>query len=184
VARLTANHPDVLGTTGILVVLGLGALAGCGEPPGFSLHGARVVVETDAPFAQRADFPARVESTIDAALQYWGGTWKDLEGVSITLTGEQYVPCGGARSALGCYDGDIRITTRDPGIGTFSCVEQTLLVHELGHAVLGDRLHEDSRWMQLEPVEAALSGRTGYTAEAETDCVIWPSVWRHPLGRP
>jgi hypothetical protein len=156
----------------------------CGDPPGFDVHGARVVVDSSAPFAQRADFPDRIESTIDAALGYWGGGWQDLAGKSITLTDAPYVTCGGKASSLGCYDGDIRLTTRDPGIGTFHCVEETVLVHEVGHAVLGDRTHEDPRWMQLEPVEVALSGRTGYTADGEVDCIIWPSVWRHPLGMP
>jgi hypothetical protein len=168
-----------------LVVLSTLAWAlACDELPGFAVRGVRVVVETDAPFAQRPDFPARIESTLDAALRYWGGTWQDLDGMSIALTGDPYVSCGGNASALGCFDGNIRITTRDPGIGTFSCVEQTILVHEIGHAALGDSLHEDPRWMQLEPLEAALAGRTGYTAEGEVECVIWPSVWRHPLGMP
>lgn len=167
----------------------LSALAACGADPGldregFAVNGARVVVETDAPFAHRPDFPARIESTIDVALAYWGGTWRHLEGSSIHLVADPYVPCGGSASSLGCWDGDIRFTTRDPGIGTFSCVEQTVLVHEVGHAVLGDRLHEDPRWMQLEPVQAALEGRTGYTGDGEVECAIWPSVWRHPLGEP
>lgn len=162
----------------------LAALAGCGTPPGFSVHGAVVILETDAPFARQADFPARIESTMDVALRYWGGSWGDLSGTSITLSGDAYVPCGGSASSLGCYDGAIRITTRDPGIGTFTCVEQTILVHEIGHAVIGDPLHEDPRWMQLEPVETALAGRVGYTGDGEVECVIFPSVWRHPLGTP
>lgn len=167
----------------ILPCILAGALA-CSDAPGFDVRGVRVVVETDAPFAFRQDFPARIESTLDAALAYWGGSWEGIAGLSITLRGEQYVACGGSASSLGCYDGSIRITTRDPGIGTFSCVEQTTLVHEIGHAVIGDRMHEDPRWMQLEPLEYALAGRVGYTLDGETECLIWPSVWRHPLGLP
>ena len=45
--------------------------------------------------------------------------------------------CGDHAGAFGCYDGDIRVTTRDPSF-PFSCVEQTVLVHEVGHAVIGD----------------------------------------------
>jgi hypothetical protein len=156
----------------------------CGDPPGFDVYGARVVVDSAAPFTQRADFPSRIEGTIETALSYWGGDWGDLAGRSITLTDAPYVSCGGKASSLGCFDGDVRLTTRDPGIGTFRCVEETVLVHEIGHAVIGDRIHQDPRWMQLEPVEAALSGRRGYTADGEVDCIIWPSVWRHPLGTP
>lgn len=169
---------------GAVALAALVALAACAESPGFAVHGVRVVPETDAPFALQADFPARIESTIDVALRYWGGTWADLDGVSITLSGQAYVSCGGMASALGCYDGDIRLTTRDPGAGTFSCVEQTVLVHEVGHAVIGDRLHEDPRWMEFELVQELLAGRVGYTTGGVLDCVVWPSVWRHPLGQP
>jgi hypothetical protein len=156
----------------------------CGDEPGFYVRGARVVADTDAAFARRPDFPERIESTIDAALSYWGGDWRALHGRSITLTDAPSVSCGGTASALGCYDGDIRITTRDPGVGTFRCVEETTLVHEIGHAAIGDPTHQDPRWMQLEPIEAALSGRMGYTPDGEVECVIWPSVWRHPPGAP
>lgn len=166
-----------------LALLALASAPGCGAPPGFALHGARVLVATDAPFAQQADLPGRVESTLDAALRYWGGGWDALEGVSIELTAETSVACGGVQ-ALGCWDGDIRITTRDPGAGTFHCVEQTILVHEVGHAVLGDPLHLDPRWMRLEPVRDALAGRRGYTGDGVVECVLFPSVWRHPPGKP
>jgi hypothetical protein len=161
------------------------ALSGCGgdASPGFAVRGARVVVSTDAPFARHPDFPGRIEDTLGAALQYWGGRWSDLEGKSIELSGEERVPCEGG-SSLGCYDGNIRVSTKDPGAGTFDCVEQTVLVHEVGHAVLGDRMHEDPRWMQLGTLGDELSGRKGYTAQGEVDCVIHVSVWRHPLGTP
>jgi hypothetical protein len=159
--------------------------AACGPPPDFTVRGTDGYVETDASFAARADLPSRIESTIDTALWYWGGDWSDLRGASITLVGEQYVPCGGNASSLGCYEnGEIRVSTRDPGIGTFHCVEQTVLVHEVGHAVIGDPLHTDPRWMLLEPVAHLLAGRTGYTDSGEVECTIWISVWRHPIGTP
>jgi hypothetical protein len=132
----------------------------------------------------RPEFPSRIESTVGAALAYWGGDWSAVRGRTITLSDETHVSCGGKSSALGCYDGDIRFTTADPFLGTFHCVEQTVLVHEIGHAVIGDPLHEDPRWMQLEPVVAALAGRVGYTADGEADCTIYVSVWRHLLGTP
>ncbi len=150
----------------------------------FFVHDTAIVVETQAPFASRPELPARVESTIAAALAYWGGGWDDLRGRTITLSGDATVTCGDSPAALGCYDGNIRVTTSDPGIGTFRCVEQTVLVHEIGHAVIGDPLHEDPRWMELEPVADALAGRVGYTEGGETDCTIFVSVWRHPLGTP
>jgi hypothetical protein len=143
-----------------------------------------VELDTTAPFTEQADFPGRVASTIEAALTYWGGTWSDLRDVKVTLTDAPYVLCHGQR-ALGCYDqGELRFTTRDPSIGTFSCVEQTVLVHEIGHAVLGDPNHDDPRWMDLDSVSAALSGRVGYGPDGEVPCPIYVSVWRHPLGSP
>jgi hypothetical protein len=171
-------------TRPLAVAAALAALAGCGRGADFWIHGTGVVVDSPAPFAHRQDFPARVESTLEAALAYWGGSWRDLEGMVITFTGAPSVSCGGTSPALGCYDGDIRLTTEDPGMGTFHCVEQTILVHEVGHAVVGDRLHQDPRWMELEPVGQALSGRRGWSGTDEVECVIWVSVWRHPLGRP
>ncbi len=164
----------------------LAALAvSCGrQQVEFYVHDTGVSVETDAPFARQRDLPARVESTIDAALAYWGGDWSALRGSTITLSGAQYVSCRGNDRALGCYDGDVRVTTLDPGTGAFACVEQTVLVHEIGHAVIGDRMHEDPRWMELEPVQDALAGRVGYAPQGEVDCPIHVSVWRHPLGTP
>ncbi len=159
--------------------------AGCGgQPADFYVHDTGVVVHTSAPFASRPEFPSRIESTIAAALAYWGGDWSAMRGRTVTLSDEPYVSCGGKQSAIGCYDGDIRFTTADPLIGTFHCVEQTVLVHEIGHAVIGDPMHEDPRWMELEPVQAALSGRVGYTSNGEADCTIYVSVWRHLLGTP
>jgi hypothetical protein len=165
-----------------LLAAALAAVSCGGRAPDFYVQDTGVFVESAAPFARRPELAARVESTVGAALAYWGGDWSALAGRTITLSSDPYVTCNGSASALGCYDGDLRITTSDPGIGTFRCVEQTVLVHEIGHAVLGDALHADPRWMQLDPVAAALAGRVGWTAEGETDCPISVSVWRHPLG--
>jgi hypothetical protein len=164
------------------------AIAGCSAPTerevDFTVRDTAIVVETDAPFSQSPDFPERVESTVEAALAYWGGDWTDLAGMTITFAGTRWVRCGGAESALGCYDGDIRVTTSDPGVGTLSCVEQTVLVHEVGHAVIGDHRHEDPRWMELQPVAEELSGRRGYGSSGDdVDCEIAVSVWRHPRHR-
>ncbi len=168
-----------------LALLAALVTASCGGTEAdFYVHDAGVLVESDAPFARQADLPARLESTLAAALAYWGGDWSALRGRTVTLSGGPYVSCGGNDRALGCYDGDVRVTTSDPGVGTLRCVEQTVLVHEVGHVVIGDRNHEDPRWMQLDPVQEALRGRVGYTAEAEVDCPIFVSVWRHPLGAP
>jgi len=137
-------------------------------------------VRTAAAFARSPDFQDRVADTIDAALKYWGGSWRDLAGRRISLLEGPYVPCGSAQGAVGCYDGDLAVSASDPGAGTFDCVEQTVLVHEVGHAVIGDAGHGDPRWMDFEPVRAVLAGRVGYGVEGETACELYVSVWRHP----
>ena len=169
----------------LLLVGGCGGALPRDEPAALDVRGAVVTLDTQAPFARAPDFPARLESTIDAALAYWGGAWSILEGTSIELTDTPRVPCGGAASALGCQEArSIRLTVQDPSIGPFACVEQTVLVHEIGHAVVGDPNHLDPRWMELEPLERALAGRPGYTQEGVVPCVLYLSVWRHILGMP
>ena len=150
--------------------------------PDFYVHGTGIVVESAAPFVEHEDLPARIESTLGAALAYWGGGWRDLEGSTITLVDAQYVACG-TQGAVGCNDGNISVSTRDPGLGQWQCVEQTVLVHEVGHSVIGDRAHADPRWMDFAAVADGLSGRTGYTSGGEVPCALFPSVWQHPNSR-
>jgi hypothetical protein len=151
--------------------------------PDFAVRGVAVVLDTTAPFAHRADFPARLESTIDAALQFWHGDWAALEGTTLVLEDDQYVACQGSTShALGCsVPGEIHITTRDPDLSTWLCVEQSVLVHEIGHAAIGDRNHDDARWMDFVPVFDSLEGREGYTETGVTSCPLYINVWRHRL---
>jgi hypothetical protein len=164
----------------------LGGLAACGtggdQPPDFSVRGVGVVVSSSAPFALKADLPSRIESTVDAALGYWGGDWRLLGGTTITLEGERYVPCARMSGTIGCYDGNIRVSTQDAG-SNYSCVEQTVLVHEIGHAVIGDPDHLDPRWMDFSEVTQELAGRIGYTNDGEVPCQLWASVWQHPPDR-
>jgi hypothetical protein len=163
----------------LLTILALAACGREGTAPDFTVRGTGVWVRTDAAFAASADFPARVESTLDAALAYWGGDWRDLEGVSVTFEGETSVACGGVHGAIGCYDGDIRVSTRDPSV-ELTCVEQTALVHEVGHAVIGDPGHLDPRWMDFQPLATALAGRPGYSTGGAAGCPIYRSIWLHP----
>ncbi len=172
------------GARAFVLLLSVLAASCGGREPDFYVHDTGILVESPVPFAHRPELPGRIESTVSAALGYWGGDWSALRGRTITLSGDPYVSCGGNDRALGCYDGDVRVTTSDPASGPFQCVEQTVLVHEIGHAVLGDALHEDPRWMQLEPVRDALSGRAGYAPDGEVSCTIYVSVWQHPLGTP
>ena len=156
------------------------ALAACGGvQPDFRVRDAGVVVRSDAAFTRSVDFPARIESTVDAALVYWGGSWKDLAGATIVLDGSPHVACAGHASSTGCYDGDIRISTLDAG-ESITCVEATVLVHEVGHAVIGDADHNDARWMDFSSLAGALYGRAGYAATGPAACDPVANVWRHP----
>jgi hypothetical protein len=175
----------VKGFRGFAVPSALLLLAACGGGGGSTTQpsGVQVVLQTSAPFAYQADFDARLQNTISVAMDYWGGAADELNGRSITFVDDPYVACNGTQ-ALGCYDGNIRLTTRDPAIGTFTCVEATVLVHEIGHVVLGDPDHTDPRWMEMDQVAAELSGRSGYTDSGDAPCTTYVSVWRHPLNSP
>ena len=162
------------------------ALAACGglqpEPtatPDFVIRDAAVVIQSDAAFTRSADFPARVESTLQAALGYWGGNWSNLAGTTIVFEGTSNVACAGNVGSTGCYDGDIRLSTLDAG-RTVSCVEATVLVHEVGHAVIGDASHTDPRWMDFTALAQDLVGRPGYDSSGPTSCDPVANVWRHP----
>jgi len=156
------------------------ALAACGGvQPDFRVRDAGVVVRSDAAFTRSIDFPARIESTVDAALGYWGGSWSDLAGATIVFDGSPHVDCGNLGLSTGCYDGDIRVSTLDAG-ESITCVEATVLVHEVGHAVIGDADHLDPRWMDFASLAGALDGRAGYAATGPASCVPVANVWRHP----
>jgi hypothetical protein len=166
-------------------VMALAVLAGCGaeaDAPDFVVRNTGVRVRTDALFARSLDFPTRVESTATAALEYWGGDWSALDGRLITFDGAAHVACGTLGNSVGCFDGNLRISTQDAG-QQVRCVEETVLVHEIGHAVIGDADHTDPRWMDFTPVLEALRGRPGYVADGEVPCDLAVSVWRHPAPR-
>ena len=156
-----------------------GVLPDPGQTPDFVIRDAAVVIQSDAAFTRSADFPARVESTLEAALGYWGGSWSHLTGTTIVFEGASHVACGGHDGSTGCYDGDIRLSTQDAG-RTVSCVEATVLVHEVGHAVIGDADHADPRWMDFTALAEDLVGRPGYDASGPTSCDPVANVWRHP----
>ncbi len=165
-----------------LIAVAMLFASGCGDGSraAFALHGSRIVNNSGARFTQEVDFPARLESTIDAALKYWGGDWSKLKDLTITFDGDQHVSCEGSPDAVGCYDaGEIRVSTRDVSF-TFYCVEETVLVHEIGHAVIGDPDHTDPRWMDFGSVVNDLAGRQGYTTTGDVPCTIFVDVWRHP----
>ena len=170
------SKPIFLSTALLLLTCG-------GRAPDFTVHDTGVVVRSGAAFTRQASFPARVQETVAAALAYWGGSWDKLQGVTITFEDSRYVECGGIPNAVGCYDGNIHVSTVDAGV-TFYCVEETTLVHEVGHAVIGDAGHTDPRWLDFGALAQELDGRPGYRGGDEVPCAIFVSVWRHPPDSP
>jgi len=71
-----------------VALIALAAIVACGgageSDPAFHVRGTGIVIQSDASFTRRSDFPARVESTIEAALRYWGGSWSHLDGRTVT----------------------------------------------------------------------------------------------------
>ncbi len=178
---MTSARTLAIVVAGVAIAL---AAAGCTAeaPPAFTVRDTTVVVRSGAAFTRTADFPERVESTIDAALRYWGGEWGRLAGKIVVFDADRHVACGADEVAVGCYDGDIRVSTEDAGV-TLGCVEQTVLVHEVGHAVVGDPAHLDARWMDFTSLARDLEGRTGYGAAGEASCPISLAMWRQPPRR-
>mgnify|MGYP005812403927 CR=1 FL=1 len=151
-----------------------------GDAPEFHVRNTAVVIRSSAAFTRQNDLPTRIESTIEAALSYWGGTWQQLDGKTVVLDGSAHVTCGGVDNAIGCYDGDaVHVSTQDAGTA-LRCVEETVLVHEVGHAIIGDPGHADPRWMDFSSITRDLEGRTGYGDGGEETCPIYVSIWRHP----
>ncbi|HZZ84109.1 MAG TPA: hypothetical protein VFE30_06200 [Anaeromyxobacteraceae bacterium] len=93
------------------------------------------------------DLQARTERTIQLAAQRWRS--EPVSSVAVHFGGDRV--CG---TALGCNNGD-EIWVSDwiayhwPErweLVLASCVEQSVLVHEVGHLVIGDPGHTDPRW--------------------------------------
>ena len=157
-------------------------LASCvGGTSELVVHNTALVVRSDAAFTHSADLPQRFESTVQAALTYWGGTWNDLSGTTVTLEGNQHVECNGASGAISAAMPAARFASpraiRASAPGTASRRPSSFT--SIGHAVIDDPEHEDPRWMDFEAVAQALSGRPGH----DGDCKLYPSVWRHVLAR-
>jgi hypothetical protein len=85
---------------------------------------------------------AAVHRAIARAMAYWSAVTGDLDGWVITFEDHE-VECNGAR-ASGCTSW--RRRTLALQVLDASCPETAQLVHELGHVVLHDPGHRDSRW--------------------------------------
>lgn len=145
-----------------LAALTLLMAAACGGPeapaavafPGSATigeaHGARVVA------VPRAEFPiettgllAEVERSIEVGAEVWGVDDGVLSGWTIAFQGGWF-PCqtaAGAEWTWGCTYPAHRLVYAAPDDGPLRC-RSSVLVHEIGHVVIGDPAHTDPRWVE------------------------------------
>jgi hypothetical protein len=126
-----------------IVLLAALAVAGCHGP-------LDVELPADRSNPTWLSDPAVVERTItaaDTAARVWGGSPGDLDGYTIHL---RHGYLGGNRVGhtttipiLG--GGDIEVSV----LSGPSCVEATVVSHEVGHVVIGDGDHGDPRWRDV-----------------------------------
>ena len=149
-------------TTAALVAAAL-ALSGCFQAAReLDIDGVHVALDDGAAataFAQDPEFPARLERMMRLGARYWSGSddlapWRrwDLRFESTVFN------CGSLEGrALGCTDHAsqvMAVSTKDPSSYHYKwqvpCVEVTEVIHEMGHALIGDGDHRDRRWRRFE----------------------------------
>jgi hypothetical protein len=125
------------------------------------VDGVHVALDEDSaaqPFTRDAQFAARLERMMRLGATYWSGSddlapWRSWE-----LHFESSVmSCGSLEGrAVGCTDHGSRVMSvsiKDPSSYEYKwpvpCVEVTEVVHEMGHALIGDGDHRDPRWRRF-----------------------------------
>lgn len=147
-------------------------LAACGEAPRPSpaasfdadatlgwVGGARLVADPHAEFqVERAGLVEEAGRTIALGAALWGAAPATaLDGWVIVFSGGWF-PCRTAQGATwtwGCTYPAEAVIYAAPDDGPTRC-RTSVLVHELGHVVLGDGDHADPRWA-LVPAVAAMA---------------------------
>lgn len=131
----------------LTIALLLAAACGGSEPSTLS-------VAVDGPIAPYApdylaapDLEQRVSAVAAGAAQVWGAPPEALAGYRLLLEQRPF-DCGRsgveADRIVGCTWQDRRLI-QVLALGA-ACPEATAIAHEVGHAVLGDSGHRDSRW--------------------------------------
>ncbi len=172
------------------------AVAACSGPvqssvaPDFVVDGLGVKLDTQAiAWTRDADFPARLERTVGAAARYFGGGFADLRGWTVVFTDSMNdCPTGDAACAYSdmhaMYVTDHHSSADGPPA---LCVEASQVVHEVGHAILGDPCHTDPRWQDFISLERELEAMDPSTTAfipAGTPCLDVTAVldWRRAAG--
>jgi hypothetical protein len=171
------------GKPGIIAASLLAALALAGCQPwhcDFESRGACIEFKNDPPDMEEAR--VRMDRLLELELAFWG--LANLDGWRIQFRDSASYPCYFADRNDGCTDYlertiSVRLPPDVPG-----CFEATELLHELGHYELGDPMHSNARWADLD---AAFAGIVWDRPDAPPECVeryagitsgVWP-VTRH-----
>lgn len=151
------------------------SLAACNHEP---LEVTCETYENAPPWTYAPDMEPRVVAIANATAGAWGGSAGDLLDHEIRYVEDRIYACGGKPAQAnvwyrGCTsDGVIRVRVDDA-----PCPEATVLAHEIGHVVIGDSDHRDSRWCAKEFWDQVLEVMLASDVAADRDCV---AVMRTP----
>jgi hypothetical protein len=147
----------------------------------FHARGACVEFEDDPPDLAVAE--QRVNALLDRELPFWG--LSSLSGWRIQYRSDAEYACYLAAHNDGCTDYiEKTLSVRIPP-GSNGCFEAAELLHELGHYELGDPMHSNDRWKQ---VEAQFAPMVWNRPDAPPECVdryrgIERGMWRVRIDR-
>ncbi len=119
----------------------------------FESHGACVEFESPAP-ADLEDAKARLDRLLELELAFWD--LHSLSGWRIQYRDSKEYVCYLATRNEGCTDYlEKTLSVRVPDTSG-GCFEAAELLHELGHYKLGDPMHANPRWRDVDATFAAM----------------------------
>lgn len=118
----------------------------------FDSHGACIEFAADEP-ADLEDAKRRMDRLLDLELAYWG--LANLDGWRIQFRSTAEYPCYFATRNDGCTDYlSQTISVKIPADAP-DCFEAAEILHELGHYELGDPMHSNDKWKDVDAQFAA-----------------------------
>lgn len=114
--------------------------------------------------------PARVDRVVDAAARYWGAEdGRVLDGWVLDLWDHSIDTFSVGRTHLDAHYIEVDATVAP-------CLEATALVHEVGHAIIGDPNHADPRWShdRMRPLADELEA---WIPRGEPSCPCDMAYW-------
>ena len=148
-------------------VAAIAVFAGCAPwSCDFESHGACVEFVSEPPTNLDAA-KARLDRLLDLELPFWG--LSSLKGWRIQYRDTAEYPCYLADRNDGCTDYiEKTLSVRLPQGRGRACFEAAELLHELGHYELGDPLHSNPRW---QDVDAQFAHMVWDRPDAPPECV-------------